>query len=113
MLHLNLTLVSLYSLNSIGVLCGIVTSISHGFSSFGLFLFAGLLINKTYSRYLDSFFFIDAILRGLLLLLIIGNLSFPGSFNFVGEILALISIVSIDSFFCFSFLLSSFFSTFF
>jgi len=43
-LHLNLTLVSIYSLNSIGVLSGIITSISHGFSSVGLFLFSFLLI---------------------------------------------------------------------
>ena len=33
-----------YSLNSIGVLSGIITSISHGFSSVGLFLFSFLLI---------------------------------------------------------------------
>ena len=75
-------IVPTYSLNSIGVLSGIITSISHGFSSVGLFLFAGLLINKTYSRYLDSFFFIDSIFRGLLLFFLLANLSFPGSFNF-------------------------------
>ena len=50
-LHLNLTLVSIYSLSSIGLLCGILTSISHGFSSVSLFLFGGVLMNKTYSRY--------------------------------------------------------------
>ena len=102
-LHLNLTLVSIYSLNSIGVLSGIITSISHGFSSVGLFLFAGLLINKTYSRYLDSFFFIDSIFREVLIFFLLANLSFPGSFNLVSEILALINIVWNNSFFCFSF----------
>jgi NADH:ubiquinone oxidoreductase subunit 4 (subunit M) len=95
-LHLNLNIGSMGALNCIGVLCGIITSISHGFSSVGLFLFAGLLIQKIYSRYLDGFFFIDAIFRGFLLGFLLANVSFPGSLNFVGEIFALISIVQID-----------------
>ncbi len=66
-LHLNLTLVPIYSLSSIGLLCGILTSISHGFSSVSSFLFGGVLINKTYSRYFDSLFYIDSIFRGLFL----------------------------------------------
>ena len=105
-LHLNLTLVSIYSFTLIGLLCGILTSISHGFSSVSLFLFSGILMNKTYSRYLDSLFYIDSIFRGLFLFFLLANLSFPGSFNFVGEILALISIGLIGSFLCFSFLIS-------
>lgn len=112
-LHLNLTLVSIYSLNSIGVLSGIITSISHGFSSVALFLFAGLLINKTYSRYLDSFFFIDSIFREVLIFFLLANLSFPGSFNLVSEILALINIVWNNSFFSFSFLLTGLFSCYY
>jgi len=112
-LHLNLTLVSIYWLNSISCLCGIITSISHGFCSVGLFLFSGFLINKTYSRYLDCFFFIDCMFRGVLLLFLLCNLSFPGSFNFVGEILALISIVEIDLIFCLTFLVSGFLSCFY
>ena len=75
-LHLNLSLASIVSMNGIGVICGIVTSIAHSFSSSSLFLFAGLVINKTYSRYWDSFFSIDQITRLLLLFFILGNLSF-------------------------------------
>ena len=78
-----------------------------------VFLFAGTLMNKTYSRYLDSFFFIDTAFRGVLLFLLLANLSFPGSFNFVGEILALISIVQIDYFFCLWLLGSSALSCFY
>ena len=109
-LHLNLTLVPIYSLSSIGLLCGILTSISHGFSSVSSFLFGGVLINKTYSRYFDSLFYIDSIFRGLFLFFLLANPSFPGSFNSLGEILALISINFIDIFFCFSFLISGLFS---
>jgi len=96
-LHLNLCFSSIVCMNGIGVLCGILTSIAHSFSSSALFLFAGLLINKTYSRYFDSFYFIDPITRLLLLFFILGNLSFAVSLNFVGEIFALIGLFSIDS----------------
>jgi len=84
-------------MNGLSVLCGILTSIAHAMSSSGLFLFAGLLINKTYSRYLDSLFFVDQFTRYLFFSLCLANLSFALSFNFVGEIYALIGLFSIDS----------------
>ena len=45
-------------------------------------------------------------MRGVLLLFILANLSFPGTLNFIGEVTALIAIVSIDTF---SILSSSFY----
>jgi len=50
-LHSNLSFASIVCMNGIGVLCGILTSIAHSFSSSAPSLFAGPLINKTYSRY--------------------------------------------------------------
>ena len=110
-LHLNHCFVCILSMNYAGLLSLIQISISHGFSSFSLFLFSSFIINKTYSRYFDSFFFINTKLRAMLLFFILSNLSFPCSINFVGEIHSLIAIVSIDSCFSFMFLLSSFLST--
>ena len=52
--HMNLTAASIFTFSSYSVQCGIVTSIAHGFSSVSLFLFAGFLMNKTMSRFLDS-----------------------------------------------------------
>ena len=95
-LHSNPNIGSIGALNRIGVLCGIITPIPHAFSAVGSSLFAGLLIQKIYSRYLDGFFLIDAISRGSSLGFLLANVSFPGSFNFVGEIFASISIVQID-----------------
>lgn len=68
---------------------------------------AGLLINKTYSRYIDSIFMLDLILRAILILFILANLNVPGSINFIGEILSLISILSIDTFYIIFFLFTS------
>ena len=73
-LHLNFSLISILSMNSSSILSGIFISVSHGFSSISSSLIIGLLINKTYSRYLDNFFFINTQLRGLLLFLLPSNL---------------------------------------
>ena len=50
-LHSNPSFASIVCMNGIGVLCGILTSIAHSFSSSAPSLFAGPLINKTYPRY--------------------------------------------------------------
>ena len=112
-LHLNLVLISCLSSNSCGLLSGIFMSFSHSFSSIALFLLAGLLINKTYSRYIDSIFMLDLILRLILVLSILANLNVPGSINFIGEILSSISILSIDIFYLTFFLFISFLSSLF
>ena len=105
-LHLNITLCALYSLSGTGLLSSILISLSHAFSSIGLSLYCGLLILWTYSRYIDSLFYLSSTMRGVLLLFILANLSFPGTLNFIGEVTALIAIVSIDTF---SILSSSFY----
>jgi len=112
-LHLNYSFASIVCMNGIGVLCSILTSIAHSFSSSSLFLFVGCLINKTYTRYWDSFYFIDSITRVLLLFFILVNLSFAVSLNFVGEIFALIGLYSIDIIWLVTYLLSCFVSVFY
>ena len=108
-LHLNISFISIYTFILLCLISSFIISISHALSSNSLFLFTGILINKTYSRYWDSLFYINSIFRFLFLFFLLSNLSFPGSFNFVGEILALITISLITSFLSFSFLVSAFF----
>lgn len=95
-LHLNLTFHSILSSNSSGLYSAIVIPLSHSLSSIALFLSIGLLINKTNTRLLDGFFFISSILRLLLSFFLPANNSFPSSINHIGEIFALLSIISID-----------------
>ena len=82
-LHLNLSLISLFSLNSLAILAGIIICISHSFSSLSLFLIISIIYYKSYSRYLDTLFFIDYIGRNILILYLLANISFPGSLNFI------------------------------
>ena len=112
-LHLNLVSYSVISLNSSGLLCAIVIPLSHSLSSIGLSLFVGILINKANTRLLDALFFMSITLRLLLSFLILASNSFPSSINSVGEILSLLSIISIDILFTVYFLLISPLSTFF
>ena len=99
--HMNLTTASIFTLCYSGFLCGIITSIAHGFSSISLFLFVGFLINKTLIRFLDSLWWISSYLRIMLFLLFLSNISFPGSINFIGEILAFLSLSYLDFFLTF------------
>jgi len=76
-------------------------------------MFAGVIINNTYSRFIDSLFFIDTILRFLLLAFILFNLSFPLTFNFIGELIMFTSIISIYLYYSIIILFSSYTSTLF
>lgn len=52
--HMNMTSIGIFSLNFSGFSAGIIISISHGLNSICLFLFAGLIINKSLSHFIDS-----------------------------------------------------------
>lgn len=95
-MHLNSGFISLFSLSNIGLISCFILSISHSMSSISLFLFTGLIINKSKSRYIESINFLCFTLRILLLLIILSNLSFPGSINFISELSTLIALYSID-----------------
>jgi NADH:ubiquinone oxidoreductase subunit 4 (subunit M) len=96
-IHLNVSFLSCLSFNASGVLGSIFISLSHSFSSVGLFLFAGLLISKSYSRYVDCIFWLGPALRFVFVLFVLSNINIPGSINFIGELLALISITAVDA----------------
>lgn len=105
--HLNLTFAALITLNNSGILTAIITSFAHGLSSVGLFLFIGAIISRTYTRNIDSLFFLDFKSRLILLFLLLCNLSFPATLNFVGELLSVVSLISVSSFYAVIFMLSS------
>lgn len=91
--HMNMTTVGIFSLNFGGFAAAIIISISHGLNSISLFLFAGLLINKSLSHYIDSIWYISMSYRLLFLLIILSNLSIPLSLTYIGEVIALFSIL--------------------
>jgi len=89
----------LYTLNIYGVLAVIVTSYAHGLSSGALFTFAGIIYDRTQSRNvlsLQTLFNFYPAAASVIFIMTLANLSFPGSINFIGELLTLISIANID-----------------
>lgn len=111
--HLNLLFYSMLSLNSSGLYAAIIISLSHSLSSIGLFLFVGLLINKSNTRLLDAFFSLSSSLRLILLFFLLANNSFPRSINFVGELLLFVAVVNVSVLFTLFFLLISSLSSLF
>ena len=77
-----------------------------------LFFILSIFISSFY-RIRTAFFFISSILRLLSLFFLLSNNSFPGSINYIGELLALLPIISIDVLFTLFFLFHSFLSTLF
>jgi len=110
-LHMNIGFISIISLNSSGIYCNIILSIAHACSSVGLFLMVGVIINRTYSRLIDSLYFISNYIRLILLLFIISNNGFPGSINYISEMLSLVSVISVDYILGLYLLVLSFIST--
>ena len=86
-----MTPVSIYSVSPIGSSSGLITSIPHASPSIPSSQFIGSLVNKTYTRYLDSVFSVDLYTRGSFLSLLPSNISSPGPYNLIGEILGSIS----------------------
>jgi len=107
-LHLNLSLISVLSLTGSGIISTIIIAISHGITSIGLFLLAGLIINKTYCRYIGSCSIINRQIRRLYFFYVLSNLSIPISINFLGELLSFIGLISINLFSVMIYILSNY-----
>lgn len=53
-------------------------------------------MNRSFTRFIDSFYFLDYSSRLLLLGLMLGSLNFPGYYSFIAEVLSMISIMGIS-----------------
>ena len=81
----------------------IVTAAAHCLGSSALFLLAGFAYGRTHSRNLftlQTLFHHYPVSSTLLFLLILGNLSLPGTFGFYGELFSILSLADIDILYC-------------
>ena len=93
---MNFAVASWLTLNCWGNMACFTTSVAHGLSSTCLFIFAGFLYDRTHSINLQPLFNYMPIFSMWFLILIIANLSFPGTINFIGEFFSIISLGTID-----------------
>jgi len=99
-LHMSLFVVSLIVLELCSLLSGIIVSISHGLCSIGKFWVVGVLMSKVYMNWLDIFILISKYMLVLVISLLICNLSYPVSYNWLGEMLSYVCVMVLDVMMC-------------
>jgi proton-translocating NADH-quinone oxidoreductase chain M len=98
--HMNLVVLGIFSLNSIGVSGAVLQSLSHGFVASALFLIIGVVYDRHHTRlvkYYGGFVHIMPIYVSIFLFFTLANISFPGTSNFIGEFLILAGSFQINS----------------
>jgi len=94
---MNFALLGLFSFSLQGVVGSIILMISHGFVSAGLFLAVGVLYDRYHTRilkYFGGFNYFMPLFSIIFLFLTLGNISFPGTVSFIGELLIVIGFFS-------------------
>jgi len=94
--HMNFLLLGLFSSTIEGVEGSLFLMLSHGLVSSGLFLLIGILYDRYKSRllfYYGGLVQLMPIWTIFFFVFILANLSFPGTSNFIGELLVLMGLV--------------------
>lgn len=74
----------------------IIIAVSHGITSIMLFLVVGLIISRTYSRYVESCSIVGRYVRRVLFMGVMGGNGIPVSVNFVGEWMCYVGLISVN-----------------
>lgn len=91
--HMNLVVLGIFSLNSIGISGAILQSLGHGFVASALFLIIGVVYERHHTRmvkYYGGLAHVMPLYISIFLFFTLANLSFPGTSNFIGEFLLLV-----------------------
>jgi proton-translocating NADH-quinone oxidoreductase chain M len=95
--HMNFAVLGLFSNSLIGLQGGVFLLLSHGFSSSALFILAGILYERHHTRllsYYGGLVILMPVFSFFFFLFTIANFGFPGTSNFVGEILIFLSLIN-------------------
>ena len=95
-IHMSYCIIGLFSFNMIGLTGSVLTMLSHGIISGALFFLVGSLYDKYHTRnilYFGSLAILMPIFTTFFLLFSFANMSLPGLFSFLGELLILIGIL--------------------
>ena len=99
--HMNMAVVSLCSLNPIGLYSSIYLMLSHGLIASGLFFLVGFLYNRFHVRtvaYFGGLAIIMPVMTIMFFMFSLANMAFPFTSGFVGEFLLLLGISSTNFF---------------
>lgn len=90
--HMGLIMLGIFSLNMVAVQGAILQMVNHGLSTGGLFLAAGVLLERFHTRRLEAYGGLGAkmpVFAVVLLIISLSSLGLPGLNGFVGEVLVL------------------------
>jgi NADH-quinone oxidoreductase subunit M len=99
--HMNLIVLGLFSLSHQGIDGAIYLMISHGIVSSALFFCVGVLYDRYHTRLLRNYSGLAEVMpifSVIFFLFTLANMSFPGTANFVGELLIFTGIFQRNSF---------------
>jgi NADH:ubiquinone oxidoreductase subunit 4 (subunit M) len=98
--HMNLIVLGIFSVNIQGIQGSILMMIGHAFCSSGLFFLIGCLYDRHKNRLLNYYGGLVQSMPGFAFIFFfytLTNFSFPGTSNFVGEILILMGIFEMNT----------------
>lgn len=101
--HMNFAVLGMFSFNFYGLVGSIALMLSHGLVSSGLFLCVGALYDRYKTRlfiYYGGLIRVMPIFSFLLFTLILANMSFPGTFSFIGEVLIFFGLIFVNFALC-------------
>lgn len=99
--HMGFVILGLFSLNIYGISGAVYIMFSHGIVASALFFFVGVLYDRYKTRNILEYGGLVSVMPIFVIFLfffILANLSFPGSSNFIGELLVLFGITEINLF---------------
>nr|YP_009421321.1 NADH dehydrogenase subunit 4 [Nemopilema nomurai]ASR75164.1 NADH dehydrogenase subunit 4 [Nemopilema nomurai] len=92
--HMGIVTIAIFSKTPEGIIAAIILMLAHGFVSSGLFIIVTNLYERLHTRvfrYYRGVVYSMPIFTTLFFLLLLGNIAFPVSLNFIGEFLSIIS----------------------
>jgi NADH-quinone oxidoreductase subunit M len=99
--HMSFVILGLFSVNIVGIAGSIFLMLSHGIVSGGLFFLVGCIYDRFKTRilfYYSGLVNVMPLFAVLFFILILGNISFPGTSGFVGELLILLGVFETNLF---------------
>jgi NADH-ubiquinone oxidoreductase chain 4 len=94
--HMGLVIIGIFSNCIEGIIGALLMMIAHGFSSSGLFIVSSIIYSRFHSRIIKYFKGLTIsmpLLSIFCFIIILANISFPMTFNFIAELFLIISIV--------------------
>jgi len=95
--HMNFAVLSIFTLTPEGIMGGLILLLAHGFTSAALFYLVGIFYRRFHTRllkYYSGLVLIMPFFAVFFFIFLLTNIGFPGTLNFVGELLIFFSVLN-------------------